>query len=99
MLLFLWFTQFSTWGDAEGKWFYDCENDGNGNRLSPIEPILTGYQRLQKFLLKDQQYDPEICPKDLDVVMFDFDLLNANYMAKKSFMEIHGRFKAVNRLF
>lgn len=86
----------STWADAEGKWFYDCENNSDGNRLTPIDQQLTTSQRLQQYLLQERNYDPTITPFDLTVVMLNFDLANANFNAKKSFMVSRGRFRAVN---
>lgn len=83
-----------TWGTAEGKWFYDCENDSSGNNLAPIKQNLTDSQRLARDLLKE--YDPNIVPLDLNSVMLDFDLANANFNAKKSFMTSRGRFRVVN---
>lgn len=83
----------STWGTAEGKWFYDCESDSSGNRLAPIQQNLTDNQRLVADLLIE--YDPSIVPANLDRVFLEFDLINANFNAKKSFMETRGRFRAV----
>lgn len=86
----------STWGDTEGKYFYDCENDAESNRLTPINQPLTNDQRLQQYLLQEQKYEPTIAPFDLKVVMLNFDLANANFNAKKSILESRGRFRAVN---
>lgn len=88
----------STWGDAEGKWFYDCENDSDGNELIPIEPTLTTNQQLTRKLLQDSNYDPTIAPFDLTAVMLNFDLANANINVKKSSMESSGRLRAVNHI-
>lgn len=86
----------STWGDAEGKWFYDCEKDSDGNSLTPINQIPTNSQRLQRYLFDERSYDPIRPPFNLSVVLLNFDLANANFNAKKSFMESRGRFRAVN---
>lgn len=86
----------STWADSPGRWFYDCENDLDGNRLTPIDQKLTARQRLQRHLLRERDYDPTITPFDLTAVMLNFDLANAKFNARKSFMESRGRFRAVN---
>ena len=39
--------------------------------------------------------DPNIVPVDLDTVFLEFDLTNADFNSKKSFMTSHGRFRAV----
>lgn len=87
----------STWGDTEGKWFYDCESDLIGNKLAPMKQTLSDYEQLKRHLLIDRNYDRTIAPPDLSNVMLDFDLGNANFNARKSFLESRGRFRAVNR--
>lgn len=91
----------STWGTAEGKWFYDCEPDdvkistnSSGNHLETIEQVLTNAERLEKDLLSE--YDALIAPLNLTTVLLNFDLTQANFNAKKVFMSSQGRFRAVH---
>lgn len=91
----------STWGTAEGKWFYDCEpdavnmpNNPKTNRLQSIEPNLTDAERLEQDL--KEQYDAQIAPLNLTTVFLNFDMTSASFNAKKSFISSRGRFQAVN---
>lgn len=83
----------STWGTAEAKWFYDCENDSTGDKLSPINQNRTDDERLEMDLFTG--LDPNIVPVDLDTVFLEFFLTNADFNSKKSFITSHGRFRAV----
>lgn len=87
---------YSTWGDAEGKWFYDCEKDTIANKLAPIKRNLTTSQQLKWDLLRKNNYDATNAPPELTEVKIGFDLESANLNAKKSFMTSRGRFRAVN---
>lgn len=92
---------YSTWGTAEGKWFYDCEPDdvkisknSSGNHLETIEQVLTNAERLEGDLLSE--YDAFIAPLNLTTILLNFDLTQANFNAKKAFMSSQGRFRAVH---
>lgn len=92
---------YSTWGTAEGKWFYDCEPDdvkisknSSGNHLETIDQVLTNAEQLEEDLLSE--YDALIAPLNMTTILLNFDLTQANFNAKKAFMSSQGRFRAVH---
>lgn len=87
------YISFSSWGNSEGKWFFDCA--GDENRLKVVEPPnRTAIEKLRDALFTD--YDANMVPMNLSNVFWKFNLKFADFDAKKAQIVTRGKFRAVN---
>ena len=92
------YMSFSSWGAAEGKWFYDCKIDNviDGDELDIVIPEQTPEERLRANLFNS--YDPSITPDGLKNVVLAFELHRVTYDSVGSSMRTNGIFRLVSIL-
>lgn len=78
------YISFSTWGTAEGRFFYDCPQDGiDENLLELLTPELTPSERLRSNLFSA---DFSSVPENLTEVYFNLDIIKASYNYQRSIL-------------
>lgn len=88
------YISFSSWGNTEGKWFFDCDGDKD-DRLDEV--IVRERSAIQIFrdALFDE-YDIHIVPMNLTRIDWTFNLKYADFDSRKTQIVARGKFKAVN---
>lgn len=92
-LLTIKYIGFSSWGDAAGKWFFDCAGDKD-DRLDEA-PIR--HRSLMEIFHEAlfAEYDVNILPMNLTTIDWAFHLKYADFDEQKSQVSARGKFKAV----
>lgn len=88
------YMSFSSWGNTEGKWFYDCAAD-KGDRLDEASIRDRSFMQIFEEALS-AEYDANMMPSGLRQIGWAFKLRYADFDGKKSQMTTRGKFKAVN---
>lgn len=91
------YLSFSTWGNTEAKWFYDCTNDRNDDKLIEIKQNFTPFERLQLDLFSN--YDENTAPVDLKAIKLDFNLVTADFVPRNAILKSRGRISMVKNSF
>lgn len=89
------FISFSSWGNTEGKWFFDCAGDKDDRLDEVLIRHRSPMQLFREALFAE--YDIHIVPMNLSRINWAFQLKYADFDGKKSQLFVRGKFKAVNR--
>lgn len=89
------YISFSSWGNTEGKWFFDCAGDKDDR----LEEVLIRHRSLGQIFREAlfAEYDINVVPMNLSQINWAFKLKYADFDAKKSQVLVRGKFKAVIR--
>lgn len=87
------YISFSSWGNTEGKWFFDCAGDKDDR----LDEVLIRDRSLMQIFREAlfAEYDVNIVPMNLTKIDWAFNLKYADFDGKKSQMSSRGKFKAV----
>lgn len=89
------YISFSSWGNTEGKWFFDCAGDKDDR----LEEILIRHRSLGQIFREAlfAEYDINVVPMNLSQINWAFKLKYADFVVQKSHVLVRGKFKAVIR--
>lgn len=88
------YISFSSWGNTEGKWFFDCANDKDDRLDEVLVRNRSAMQIFREALFAE--YDVNVVPMNLSKIDWAFKLKYADFDGKKSQVSARGKFKAVN---
>lgn len=87
------YMSFSSWGNTEGKWFFDCAGDSDDRLDEVLIRHRSAIQIFRESLFAE--YDINIMPTNLSRIDWAFNLKYADFDGKKSQLLARGKFKAV----
>lgn len=91
------YVSFSSWGTTETKWFFDCDEDDQSDKLSQkaVSGLRTNIQKVVENIFSPA-YDAISAPQNLSEISLDFLLEASDYDPKKVYATTRGKFQAVS---